>query len=128
MKRLFTASALGLLALLVLALPASAGKNWCMRDPIVRIGGTEVQILVAIPAEFEPYVTDAIEVRIRTPRKYTREVLFTDQGFNGHGEEVSWNDLSDSGNGLIPLHVEVRVKLDESDLEDEFGDDTEVPV
>jgi hypothetical protein len=87
---------LGLLALLVIAAPASAGRMWCARDPIVRIQGTDLQILIAVPQEYADYVNGPIQVDIRTPDWAPAELIFADAGFNGHGEVVTFSKLPGS--------------------------------
>jgi hypothetical protein len=82
----------GLLAALVLTMPASAGVSWCRADPIVRIQGYDVQMWVGVPAGYEQYVTGPISFRIETPPGYDRKVVMTDSGFNGYGEVVTWGD------------------------------------
>lgn len=49
MKRLVTSSSLGLLLLVLFAVPAVAGRAWCARDPIVTLDGVEYQLFVSIP-------------------------------------------------------------------------------
>ena len=114
---------LGIFAVMILALPASAGRRWCAVDPIVMIDGVPVQIWVAVPDEYQAYVNDAIEVKIKSPKHLKRELIFTDAGFNGHGENVSWGDLKDEieGDGLIPVAVEVKVTFDKKRMEEDFG-------
>ena len=91
--RRFTLSLLSsLLAVLVLALPAQAGEAWCMADPIVKLDGTQVQILVAIPESAESLVNGPIHAEITTPQGTTREIVFLDTGFNGYGETVAFFD------------------------------------
>lgn len=116
---------LGLLALIIMATPASAGRRWCAVDPIVTIDGVPVQIWVAVPVEYQAYVNDAIEVKIKSPKHLKRALIFTDAGFNGHGEKVSWGDLKDEieHDGLTPVAVEVKVKFDKKQMEEDFGKD-----
>ncbi len=124
MRRLFVSLTLGLLALTVFAVPAFAGSRvWCARDPIVKIDGTEVQIWVAVPDEYAKYVDDKIKVKIKTPKHQERQVLFLDEGFNGHGEEVDWRDLKDEDpfDGKTPIEVEVKVKFNKKQIEKDFG-------
>lgn len=140
MRRLFTSLTLGLLALLVISAPAGAGSRvWCARDPIVLIDGTPVQIWVAVPDEYSGYVSDRIKIKISTPKDLERQVLFLDEGFNGHGEEVKWGDIKDENpvDGQMPMAVEVKVKFNQkqmerdhgkSNLEAEFGKGMEIPV
>ena len=84
---------LGLLAILLFAAPASAGRTWCSRDPIVRIDGVDLQIWVAVPQEYESYVNGPIHVDIETPKWSQEELVFADAGFNGHGEVVTFSDM-----------------------------------
>lgn len=121
-RRLITAGCLSLLALLVLALPASAGVTWCRADPIVELDGTEVQIWVAIPADYEHLVTGPIRVTVFTPNKVSKETTFLDKGFNGYGEEVIFKHrgkVTDSGS--FPVEIKVQVPLDNRQLNREFG-------
>jgi hypothetical protein len=112
-----------IVATLVLAVPASAGRGWCRADPIVTVDGTPVQIWVAIPEEWEPYVNDKIKVKIKAPKHLDREVIFLDEGFNGHGEEVKWGDVKDENpeDDVIPLEIEVKLKFDTKRMEKDFG-------
>ena len=107
-----------LFAMLVAALPAQAGEAWCMSDPIVRLNGTRVQILVAIPETYQPLVNGPIEIQVKTPRSTTRELLYTDAGFNGHGERVTFSNLPMNPSAAAPVlvTVAVRVPLDRSRL------------
>lgn len=100
-RTVLTAITLGLLAMLVLAMPALAGRRWCAKDPIVSLNGTQVQMWVAIPEEYVQYVNGPIKMTISTPASVDREVIFLDEGFNGYGEEVRWADLTTSSGGLL---------------------------
>ena len=132
MRHLTLSLTLGLLALLVVALPTSAATRvWCARDPIVSFDGTVVQVWVAIPEEFEPFANGATEVKFRVPKNVgNRQILFTDAGFNGHGEKVSFTDLKGvtASDGLLPIALEVRVHIDQKKLDQAFGKGTVVPV
>jgi hypothetical protein len=123
---------LGLLALIVTIAPASAGVGWCRADPIVTLDGAPLQIWVAIPEPYQPYVNGPIEVRIAVPKDVTEKlVVYTDAGFNGHGEEVIWKTLkkgSSSPDGVIPVRVEVKVKFSKKALKAAFGKGVQVPV
>jgi hypothetical protein len=93
MRPCWVAAALGLLALLLLVAPVVAGRRWCARDPIVAVNGTQLQIWVAIPEEYLPFVNGPIQTTVLTPADVTREVIYLDEGFNGYGEVVVWGDL-----------------------------------
>jgi hypothetical protein len=108
---------------MALVSPASAGRAWCRADPIVTIDGTPVQIWVAIPGEFEPYIKDKIKVKVKAPKHLEREVIFLDAGFNGHGEEVKWGDIKDEhpDDDVVPIEIEVKLKVDTKQMEEDFG-------
>ena len=102
MRRFTLSLTLGLLALLVLATPALAGRTWCAKDPIISLNDTPVQMWVAIPDEYVKYVNGPIRMTIYTPASVDREVVFLDEGFNGYGERVEWADLtSTTDSGLV---------------------------
>jgi len=117
MKRFATAATLGLLALLVLALPGATAKRWCMTEPIVRLGGVEYQILVGVPDQNTAQIIGPLAFVIVTPEDLSHALLFTDAGYNGHGEKVVFTqreiskhrvylDVPHTGN-TFPVLVEV---------------------
>jgi hypothetical protein len=130
MRRIVIAALLGLLATLVVIAPAAAGVRWCARDPLVRIGNTNVQIWVEIPEQYTPYVKGPIQVTIAAPKNLSHQVLYTDDGFNGLGESVRWLGAKPVSAGArnVPLAVMVRVVVDQSKLDKAFGKHTNVPV
>ena len=94
MNRLARAALLALLVALAGALPARAGElGWCETDPLLRLGGVEVRVLVAIPERYLPLVTGPTVVTVGTRAGMGRAVLATDAGFAGYGEVVAWRDL-----------------------------------
>src|SRR5690606_19310092 len=101
LRRLALATTFGFLALLFAVLPASAGLVWCQGDPIVSLNGTQVQILVAIPADDQPRVTGPIQVEIGTPASVNRKLISTDSGFNNHGETVTFRDTKGGFSGSV---------------------------
>jgi hypothetical protein len=108
-----------LLALLALALPAPARAEveWCKKDPVVRLNGTELQIWVAIPAQYQPLVNGPVQVEVGTPKGVRRELVYTDSGFNGYGEAVTFGDIKGSIKaGAFPTEIRVRVPIDGSRL------------
>ncbi len=125
MRRLVISAIMPLLAVIFLAVPADAGLIWCKADPIVRLNGTDVQIWVAVPEEYQSYVNGPIDVEVQTPELVTREVIFTDAGFNGHGEVVRFTDLDGTVlSDAFPVIIRVTVPLDRSLL----GTEVAVPV
>jgi hypothetical protein len=130
-----------LLALLALALPVPARaevewcKNcksqvvtagaeispteveWCKKDPVVRLNGTQLQVWVAIPAQYQPLVTGPVRVAVNTPEGVARELVSTDEGFNGYGEAVTFGDIKGSIRyRAFPTEIRVSVPIDGSRL------------
>src|SRR3954447_18251261 len=94
MNRMVRATLLALLVALVGALPARAGDlGWCETDPLLRLGGMEVRVLVAIPERYLPLVTGPTVITVGTRAEVLRAVLATYAGFAGYGEVVEWRDL-----------------------------------
>ena len=85
--RLMAIVAAGLMLVLASS-TASAGWAWCARDPIVRLNGALVQIIVSVPQEYRDAVNGPIQVDVLTPAGVSQELVFTDEGFNGYGEAV----------------------------------------
>ncbi len=115
MRKLLVATTLSLLAVIVLAMPAFAGRSWCARDPIVRLNGENVQIWVAIPDEFVPAVIGPVDVKVYTPASVTKELIFVDQGFNGYGEEVKFTIEEKSvvrADGSFDVTIRASVPID----------------
>ena len=81
-----------LLALAALAIPpsAEAARVWCMRDPVVVLQGTRVQLLVAIPEADEARVTGPVAVDFLVRAGVERRFVEADPGFNGHGYDVAF--------------------------------------
>ena len=116
MRRSILCLGLVIIATLLVASPASAGRRWCARDPIVSLNGHAVQVWVAIPDEYVHLVNGPIDVQFETPAGMTRTVTFTDSGFNNHGEVVTFvDDPSASVNpqGSFKIRVRVSVPIDE---------------
>jgi len=114
-RRLLSAFTLGLLAVIVLAMPALAGRSWCAKDPIVRLNGADVQIWVAIPEEFVPTVTGPVQVKVYTPVGVSQELIFVDQGFNGFGENVKFSTdekLTVRADGSFDVIIKAWVPVD----------------
>jgi hypothetical protein len=111
-SRLFAVT-FAMLALLVLAMPVSAGRQWCAKDPIVLLNGAELQIWVAVQEQDVPLVSGPVEVEVVTPAGVTREVIFLDEGFNNHGEVVTFTDHGGRVNagGVFDVQVNVIVPI-----------------
>jgi len=113
MKRLTGSIALALVALVLLVAPASAGRQWCMQDPVVLLNGRAVQIFVAIPEEFVPAVNGPVSVRITVPGSVEREVIYLDEGFNGYGEDVRFQTTGApvAADGSFDVRIQVHVPV-----------------
>ncbi len=114
MRKVFAATTLGLLAVLMLAAPAMAGRTWCARDPIVRINGHDVQMWVAVPAEYVSLVSGPIDIEILTAQPVDAEVLFLDEGFNGYGETVRFGEMRKGkvySDGSFDIQLKVKVPI-----------------
>ena len=121
MRRLAVTLLIPCLAIITLILPADAAVKWCKSDPIVRLNGTQVQILVAIPEEYQALVNGPVAVEVSTPRSVERELIFTDAGFNGFGEVVQFTDMF-SLFGIVRINktfttrIQVQVPIERSSL------------
>lgn len=121
MKRLAVTVLIQCLAIIALILPADAAVKWCKSDPIVRLDGTQVQILVAIPEDYQSLVNGPIAVEVSTPKSVDRELILTDAGFNGFGEVVHFTDLFSLSsiiqiNNTFTMRIRVQVPIDRSSL------------
>ena len=113
------ATTLGLLAVLMLAAPAMAGRVWCARDPIVRINGHDIQMWVAIPTEYVPLVSGPIDIEILTAQPVEAETLFLDEGFNGYGETVRFGLLRKGktySDGSFDIQLNVKVPISDKKI------------
>lgn len=125
MRRFVISTLLPIMAILALAVPADAGWIWCRTDPVVRLDGTLVDILIAIPVDYVPAVNGPTRFEIQTPRGVERELILNDVGYNGYGSEVVFTD----GPGAVrdkefPTTIKVQVPIDETKL----GPDETVPL
>src|SRR5690349_17172045 len=116
MRKTLWGASLGLLALLMLVAPVSAGKMWCARDPAVQLNGTETHIWVAIPQEYVGLVNGPLQIEVQTVASVTREVTFTDGGFNNFGEVVTFTNRPGkvSQTGQFAVQVSVYVPIDQA--------------
>ncbi|MDQ3327286.1 MAG: hypothetical protein M3506_02015 [Chloroflexota bacterium] len=119
MKRFPVAALICLLAVLFTSVPADAGVVWCKRDPIVLLDGTTVQILVGIPKQYVPLVNGPVDVRIWHPRSVDHTLLFTDTGFNRHGETVRFGALTGRPwyTGAFETRIQVVVPMDSAQID-----------
>ncbi len=120
MKRLTGSVTLALVALVLFAVPAAAGREWCAKDPVVMLDGTAVQILVAVPVEYVAAVNGPIDVQITLPRNVESEIVFLDAGFNGYGETVRFRSagVAVATDGSFDIRIRAQVPMDLKVLRD----------
>ena len=115
MKKTMVQRAAALITTLVLVFvavtPANAGLVWCKTDPIVRLNGQTVQVLVSIPDTYVSRVDGPTRVEIKTPQQVKRELLFVDDGFNGHGEDFSFSDIGDGYGTATGYRIKIKVTV-----------------
>jgi hypothetical protein len=125
MKRLTVSLLIGLIALLTLAMPASAGLVWYQGDPIVRLNGTETQIIAEIQSSTRGSPIVRLMSRSRHREGVERQLIFTDSEFNGYGEQVEFADFPfELRLPVVLTYITAGVPIDEEQLAE--GED--VPV
>jgi hypothetical protein len=99
---------------------AQAARVWCKSDPIVRLNGVYVQMLVGIPQEYQSAVNGAVSVTVYTPSAgVSKEITFVDSGFNGYGESVkvvSDSTLKVAKDGSFPVRIVATVPVNATKL------------
>ena len=108
------------IALVVLVAPSSAtaGRQWCRRDPIFDVAGTRVNVVVSVPFDRQREVNGPVKVVLTVPVGVAARVVFEDDGFNGWGERsvvVSSNRVK-RGTGQIGIEVTASVPASTKDL------------
>ena len=117
-RRLLSTVTLLLLTLLVVAVaasPVAAGRKWCRRDPIFLINGrSQVNVEIALQEHHQRLVSGPLQVVLYVPEDATAEVIYEDEGFNNHGEDVLIvEDPKLKANGVsIPIRVQAAVPAD----------------
>lgn len=67
---------------------ASAGRAWCYRDPVFKINGDVVDVLVGAPNDINGVANGPTRIVLTVPTGSTAELLATDAGFGGWGYDV----------------------------------------
>lgn len=75
-----------------LAQPRSAEALWCQSDPVFSLNLTVVDITVAVPLEYVPYVSGAVRYTLQTPPSVARKLIVNDVGYNAHGVTVRFTN------------------------------------
>lgn len=117
MRRLLS-TLIPLLAVMAMALPAQGAYTWCRSDPAVKLNGTQVQVIVAIPTEYEKLVSGPYVVTVGTPSTVRRSITYLHPlGLNGKGEEVKFVDITGTIKAKkFPAKFSVTVPIDSSGL------------
>src|SRR5690554_5944291 len=108
MRRVLIAFTLAFTALMVTAMPATAGAGWCRTDPIVLINGRIVNIVITGPLLAPLKVTGPNQVVVKTPPNVPAHLVLADLGFL-RGEIVRFEKSSDLQVTDAGIEVEVRV-------------------
>src|SRR4051794_10857400 len=82
-----------------LAQPRPAHALWCQSDPVFSLNLTVVDITVAIPLEYVPYVNGPVTYKLTTPASVNRLLIANDIGYNGYGVKVLYANRTGGING-----------------------------
>lgn len=105
------------IAVITLTLSSFAAVRRCKTDPIVTLNDSVVQVYVAVQPQHVEYVNGPINVKFTIPDGVAHEVIFVDEGFNGHGETVSFvvSDKEEehriAADGTMKTAIEVSLAL-----------------
>lgn len=99
---------LGLAALLFSVTPASAGRVWCSRDPVIKVNGQVVDVLVSSYTEMNASATGPLQFVVSVPVGSSASVLATDKGF-GYGYSVTVKTSSALTKTATSTQVRVEV-------------------
>ena len=116
MKKMSVTTTLALLLVLILgSTVAYAHFNWCPDDPVLSIGGTEVNVIVWVPEGKQGLVKGPVHVKVYVPSNVETYVIETGEGFNGKGERVVIvpNKEPVGPGEAIEVDVEVKVSTDD---------------
>jgi len=110
-RRPLFAALIAAVALLAFAGQATAGRQWCKKDPVFLVAGTRVTVDVAVPWDDQGRVTGAVGVVLYVPKGIAASVVSTDDGFGGHGEapSVAVSDRLKTSRSGVPILVTVTV-------------------
>jgi hypothetical protein len=101
---------------LLLAPPAPAtasGDGWCVVDPVVKINGKVVDIVIASGGEADTLATEPTALVITVPVGISTQLLATDKGFGGLGYVVSfaWSPELEATADSLPVEFAVYVPM-----------------
>jgi hypothetical protein len=99
---------LGLVALLFSVTPASAGRVWCSSDPVIKVNGQAVDVLVSSYSEMNTSATGPVQFVVTVPVGSSASVLATDNGF-GYGYSVTVRTSSTLKKTATSTQVRIEV-------------------
>lgn len=110
MLRVFpTSLVLAMVALLVLAVPASAGRAWCRADPIMTIDGELVDVYVSSNLQMFFSANGPIQMVVTVPEGVQANIILHDLGFlRGYRTSIEHSgELQVSSDGHVPVRVAI---------------------
>src|SRR5580765_8052013 len=96
------------------AQPPSAKALWCQSDPVFSLNATLVDITIAVPLEYVPYVNGTVRYTLQTAPSIHRVLIVNDIGYNGHGVSVRFTNRTGGISGkkfLTTVTVFVPIDL-----------------
>ncbi len=102
---------------------ASAGRQWCRADPVVRINGHTAHVYVSAYLrnmnQARRLATGPTQIVVRVPAGIPVRHIASDDGY-GFGYDFAFEESGEPGGGPapvpIPVHVEVRVPMERGDV------------
>lgn len=106
---------------------ASAGRQWCRTDPVVKIAGQTAHVYVSAfvksPKQARALATGPTKIVVKLPKHTPARHVASDHGF-GYGYDFSFEEtdeeLATNGThgpqGTIPVRVEVMVPMKRGDV------------
>lgn len=116
-RRFVGAAALGVLALLLLVVPASAGVLWCRTDPVVEVNGFRANVYVSTESSYLSTVNGPVRLDVHVPVGATARLIQTDSGF-GQGYTIRFIEDArlHSGKGFVEMIASVYVGSSSSNM------------
>ena len=108
MRRLGTLFLVGVLALMCCVTPAAAGRVWCKADPVIKVDGQVVDVLVSSSIEMRTAQTGPIVIVITVPLGTSAGVYATDNGF-GAGYAITIQQSSSIKTTTTTTSIQVAV-------------------
>lgn len=98
-----------LVASLVIGTPnASAGRTWCSKDPLFRVGSDVVDVTIASYTDMLTAATGPVKIVLTVPTGVTAAPYHVDDGF-GYGYTITYATSSKLTNSATSMQVSVAV-------------------